>query len=157
MTADIDFMGMAEEVVVERLGFWEARGGYNPKHEGDFKMLRGVIAQVIQDAYELGADNLPVARAAGHTEEVSSILRPAAPPEGWRPASGDEVVILEGDLERITDSSLLERFNSAYDEKYSLNPESGGDKAPVFALNTRITLAWLEADFPSTATRWQFA
>lgn len=69
--------------------------------------------------------------------------------------SGDEVVILNGQLERVSNSGLLERFNSAYDEKYSINPGAGGDNAPVFALNMTVTLAWLETDFPSTATRWQ--
>lgn len=70
--------------------------------------------------------------------------------------SGDDVVILDGDLERVTEAGTLERFNSAYDDKYDLNPESGGDEAPVFALNARVVLAWLETDFPNTATRWKF-
>lgn len=70
--------------------------------------------------------------------------------------SGDEVVVLDGQLERITDTELLERFNNAYEVKYALNPSAGGDAAPVFALNTSVALAWLETDFPSTATRWQF-
>ena len=70
--------------------------------------------------------------------------------------SGDEVVILNGELERVTDVELLEQFNSAYDEKYSLNPGAGGDNAPVFALNPESVLAWFESDFPKTATRWTF-
>ena len=70
--------------------------------------------------------------------------------------SGDEVVVLDGELERVVDASLLRQFNSAYATKYQLNPESGGDNAPVFALNAKVVLAWLEKDFPSTATRWKF-
>ncbi len=70
--------------------------------------------------------------------------------------SGDDVVILNGSLERVTDPATLERFNSAYEVKYDLNPESGGDAAPVFALKTESVLAWLETDFPTTATRWSF-
>ncbi len=71
--------------------------------------------------------------------------------------SGDEVLILNGSLERVTDAGLLEQFNSAYDMKYGLNPESGSDEAPVFALNADAVLAWLETDFPNTATRWKFS
>ncbi len=70
--------------------------------------------------------------------------------------SGDEVVILDGVLERVTDESVLERLNSAYNEKYSINPGAGGDSAPVYALKIDIALAWLETDFPATATRWRF-
>ena len=70
--------------------------------------------------------------------------------------SGDEVVILDGALERISDTATLNRFNDEYDVKYSIRPEAGGDAAPVFALAHRTVLAWLEIDFPSTATRWQF-
>ncbi len=70
--------------------------------------------------------------------------------------SGDDVVIIDGEFERVTDEELLKKFNTAYEVKYDLNPESGGDEAPVFALNARVVLAWLETDFPKTATRWQF-
>ena len=70
--------------------------------------------------------------------------------------SGDEVVIVDGSLERITDEAALKRFNDEYDVKYEIRPEAGTDASPVFALAHRTILAWLEKDFPSTATRWQF-
>ena len=70
--------------------------------------------------------------------------------------SGDDVVILNGALERVTDALVIDRFNTAYEPKYDLNPGSGGDEAPVFALKIESVLVWLESDFPSTATRWVF-
>lgn len=71
--------------------------------------------------------------------------------------SGDEVVILNGMLKRVAEPDTLRRFNEAYDTKYGLNPDSGSDAAPVYALKHETVLAWLEEDFPATATRWQFA
>lgn len=70
--------------------------------------------------------------------------------------SGDEVVILDGSLDVMSDPQTLERFNDEYNTKYSINPGAGGDAAPVFALTHQTVLAWMEVDFPSTATRWRF-
>ena len=71
--------------------------------------------------------------------------------------SGDDVVIMDGTLEVMRDAQTLERFNNEYDTKYSINPGAGGEAAPVFALTHRTVLAWMESDFPSTATRWRFS
>jgi hypothetical protein len=74
--------------------------------------------------------------------------------------SGDDVVILEGRLEQVTAPSLLKQFVDAYDAKYGIRPEVGPEAGPgggpVFALRHRTVLAWIEKDFPSTATRWEF-
>jgi hypothetical protein len=69
---------------------------------------------------------------------------------------GDEVVIIDGALERVTDPLTLLRCNDEYDARYSINPGAGADGASVFALAHRPVLAWMEVDFPSTATRWHF-
>lgn len=71
--------------------------------------------------------------------------------------SGDEVVILEGSVQPATDRSLLSRLAVRYNNKYQMTvyPEDGsGD--PMLALQPTGALAWLETDFPGTATRWQF-
>ena len=79
--------------------------------------------------------------------------------------SGDDVVILEGRVEELTDpdTSLLDRLNDTYAAKY-INPATGegfrlsGETvggAVIYALRPRIVLAWLERDFPRTATRWR--
>ena len=70
--------------------------------------------------------------------------------------SGDDVVILEGRLEWVTDSAVLEKFADDCDSKYGFRPDVGPDSGPVFALCHKTVLAWLEKDFPSTATRWHF-
>jgi general stress protein 26 len=63
--------------------------------------------------------------------------------------SGDEVVILHGEVEiHEVDDSILD----AYEAKYGYRPP--GTK--LFRLRPRRALAWLEADYPKTATRFDF-
>jgi PPOX class probable F420-dependent enzyme len=63
--------------------------------------------------------------------------------------SGDEVVILHGEAEvtEVEDSVL-----DAYEAKYGYRPP--GNR--LFRLRPRRALAWLEADYPKTATRFDF-
>jgi nitroimidazol reductase NimA-like FMN-containing flavoprotein (pyridoxamine 5'-phosphate oxidase superfamily) len=63
--------------------------------------------------------------------------------------SGDEVVILHGDAEVVeVDDSVLD----AYETKYGYRPPG----PRLFGLRPRRALAWLEADYPKTATRFDF-
>jgi hypothetical protein len=64
--------------------------------------------------------------------------------------SGDEVVVLEGDVERI---ELDESLADAYDAKYGVRPGPG---ELWLRLVPRRAYAWLEADYPRTATRFDF-
>jgi pyridoxine/pyridoxamine 5'-phosphate oxidase len=68
--------------------------------------------------------------------------------------SGDEVVILEGVAEPLTDPVLFARYVDAYDAKYAIRPDSadGG----TFFVRPRRVFAWLEHDFLHTPTRWTF-
>jgi hypothetical protein len=68
--------------------------------------------------------------------------------------SGDEVVILEGVAEPLTDPALFARYVDTYDAKYAIRPEStdGG----TFFVCPRRVFAWLEHDFLQTPTRWTF-
>jgi pyridoxine/pyridoxamine 5'-phosphate oxidase len=63
--------------------------------------------------------------------------------------SGDEVVILHGEVERCP---LEDSVADAYEAKYDYRPE-----VPEF-LRLRLSraLAWLESDYPKTATRFDF-
>ncbi|MDX1614792.1 MAG: pyridoxamine 5'-phosphate oxidase family protein [Candidatus Promineifilaceae bacterium] len=71
--------------------------------------------------------------------------------------SGDEVVILEGTAERVLDDDVLTRLDEAYEAKYGVNLLAGGEAPnPIVALRLHKALAWLESDFPNTATRWLF-
>jgi nitroimidazol reductase NimA-like FMN-containing flavoprotein (pyridoxamine 5'-phosphate oxidase superfamily) len=63
--------------------------------------------------------------------------------------SGDEVVILHGEVERVP---LEDAVADAYERKYDHRPQ-----APEFLrLRPRRAMAWREADFPKTATRFDF-
>ncbi len=72
--------------------------------------------------------------------------------------SGDDSVILEGVVEVIDDMELLRRVGKAYALKYPpYDPVGEGMPGAVwYALRPRTALAWLERDFPNTATRWDF-
>lgn len=69
--------------------------------------------------------------------------------------SGDEVVILEGDVAQVTDESLLRRLGEDYSRKYDLAVSFTGGR-PVLAVRPRVAYAWLERDYPGTATRFTF-
>ncbi|MGH3081347.1 MAG: pyridoxamine 5'-phosphate oxidase family protein [Gaiellaceae bacterium] len=63
--------------------------------------------------------------------------------------SGDEVVILQGEAEvKEVDESVLD----AYEAKYGYRPPN----TKLFRLRPTRALAWLEADYPKTATRFDF-
>lgn len=70
--------------------------------------------------------------------------------------SGDEVVVVEGTVKEITDSTALGEFADAYEAKYQFRPDVSGERAGVYAVLPRVVLAWTEKDFPKSATRWDF-
>ena len=63
--------------------------------------------------------------------------------------SGDEVVILQGEAEVV---EVAESVLDTYERKYGYRPPS----TRLFRLKPNRALAWLEADFPKTATRFDF-
>jgi general stress protein 26 len=67
--------------------------------------------------------------------------------------SGDDVVILEGVAEKVSDAALLARLDEAYLAKYKFHLD--GNANPIYSLRPRVAYAWLEHDFPGSATRWQ--
>jgi Pyridoxamine 5'-phosphate oxidase len=68
--------------------------------------------------------------------------------------SGDEVAILDGDVERPLDPALLARFADAYDAKYGIKVDVTRSETPILALRPTTVLSWTEANYPETATRW---
>lgn len=64
--------------------------------------------------------------------------------------SGDEVVILEGEAEEV---ELDDAMADAYEEKYSYRPSGGRLWCRV---RPRVAHAWLETEYPRTATRFSF-
>jgi len=74
--------------------------------------------------------------------------------------SGDDVVIVEGRAKKMVemDTDLYERVAASYAPKYdgfAPNPPSVNE--PLFAVHPQVVFAWLENDFPRTATRWRFS
>jgi hypothetical protein len=66
--------------------------------------------------------------------------------------SGDDVVILEGSVER---ASPDDQIADAYEAKYGWRPPGVGSEG-WFRLRPALAYAWLERDYPNTATRFTF-
>ena len=68
--------------------------------------------------------------------------------------SGDEVVTLEGTAEPI---SLDDRIADAYGAKYDYRPDPADpDAGAWYRVRPASALAWREAEYPRTATRFVF-
>lgn len=71
--------------------------------------------------------------------------------------SGDDVVILEGEVEEVHDQASFRAIDAAYRAKYGMSvSEAGDDGAVWYVIRPRTAHAWLENDFLGTATRWRF-
>jgi len=70
--------------------------------------------------------------------------------------SGDDVVILEGTVTRVTDSAELSRYADAYERKYALRPDIDDPNGPAYRVDARIAHTWQERDYPNSAMRWEF-
>jgi hypothetical protein len=71
--------------------------------------------------------------------------------------SGDEVVILEGNVERFNHTDDIAGLGSAYQEKYGIDVSTlPGEDSAWFAVKTSVAYGWREADFQASATRWEF-
>jgi hypothetical protein len=69
--------------------------------------------------------------------------------------SGDEVVIVEGTADYESDEDLLRRLGEDYSRKYSFEVSFTGGR-PLHVVRPRVAYAWVEQDFPKTATRFTF-
>jgi general stress protein 26 len=68
--------------------------------------------------------------------------------------SGDEVVILEGEVETI---AVTDEIADVFEPKYDWRPDVGGDDSSRwYCLRPKLAQAWLETDYPKTATRFDF-
>lgn len=70
--------------------------------------------------------------------------------------SGDDVVVIEGEVERPRDSDALARFVEEYDRKYGYRMELTSENHGIYLVRPRVANTWAEKDFPRTATRWVF-
>jgi pyridoxine/pyridoxamine 5'-phosphate oxidase len=67
--------------------------------------------------------------------------------------SGDEVVVVEGGAEQI---ALENAVADAYEAKYRYRPDAGSPEGLWYRVRPRVAYAWLERDYPRTATRFAF-
>lgn len=71
--------------------------------------------------------------------------------------SGDETVIFEGTVvEANVSESLLKTITERYIEKYVFDPELEDTGDLLLRLIPKKVMAWLERDYPATATYWRF-
>lgn len=71
--------------------------------------------------------------------------------------SGDDTVVLEGEVERLGDRTGLEGFVDAYEEKYGHRIELGTESFGIYVLRPKVAQTWTEQDYPRTAVRWIFS
>jgi general stress protein 26 len=70
--------------------------------------------------------------------------------------SGDEVVIVEGEVKEVDGRNSLDRLALAYGEKYTLQIKFDDPGSVVYALKPARAFAWRETDYPESATRFNF-
>lgn len=73
--------------------------------------------------------------------------------------SGDDVVVIEGVAEEISDAGLLQRFADAYNPKYDWDFTLEQLRKGVYEVRPRRAFSWLDSrgeGFAGTATRWRF-
>jgi hypothetical protein len=69
--------------------------------------------------------------------------------------SGDEVVVVEGTAAYEGDELVLRRLGEDYGRKYSFEVTFTRGR-PLYVVRPRVAYAWVEQDFPRTATRFTF-
>jgi nitroimidazol reductase NimA-like FMN-containing flavoprotein (pyridoxamine 5'-phosphate oxidase superfamily) len=69
--------------------------------------------------------------------------------------SGDDCVIVEGEA-RDAESPDMEALNASYMKKYGMNLSEAGEGSPLYEVRPARAFAWIESDFPNTATRWRW-
>jgi general stress protein 26 len=71
--------------------------------------------------------------------------------------SGDEVVIVEGKADFTNLKAIPAQVIPAYAEKYAVQLDApDAPQGPMIRIVPSVVLAWREADFPKTATRFVF-
>lgn len=96
-------------------------------------------------------------------ESVKARNLAASPLAAVHLESGDDVVILEGSVDRVTEDLVARPIIAALAEKYETPVDAlafaddlaGDEGGALFALRPRVALAWLEGAFDNTQSRWR--
>jgi general stress protein 26 len=70
--------------------------------------------------------------------------------------SGDDVIIVEGPAEEVTDRTVLGQIDKGYAKKYKMGLSGHPGDTVIYGLKPRVAFAWREQDFNLSATRWAF-
>ncbi len=70
--------------------------------------------------------------------------------------SGDDLVVVEGVVEEVVDSSVLLRYADGYDAKYHLQPDTANADDVTYVVVPRVAFTWQESAFVDSAVRWKF-
>ena len=74
--------------------------------------------------------------------------------------SGDDVVILEGNVAPFLQSEVARSVLQAYADKYGFDPREGeetqDDSGVWYHLVPSVAHTWLEKDFQNSVARWEF-
>jgi nitroimidazol reductase NimA-like FMN-containing flavoprotein (pyridoxamine 5'-phosphate oxidase superfamily) len=70
--------------------------------------------------------------------------------------SGDDTVIFEGTVRKEYDREIITKVAKAYGEKYVSYKPTVDELIGMWTLVPAVAMAWVEHDFPKTATRWDF-
>ncbi len=65
-------------------------------------------------------------------------------------------MIVEGRAELIDDADPFRQAGAAFEAKYGIDVVGDGAEGRFFVLEPGRAFAWLETEFPTTATRFQF-
>jgi hypothetical protein len=73
------------------------------------------------------------------------------------PGNGDQVTIIEGTVEGVTDRAALVEFTETYERKYDWPVDPDAPPGPVYRLAAARVLSWnAEESLVGTMTRWEF-
>ena len=67
--------------------------------------------------------------------------------------SGDEVVIVHGQITRLVDETVIDRVSQVYQRKYDISMKVPGVEPFILELRPSLAFTWLDSDCPNTATR----
>ncbi|MFW6174807.1 MAG: pyridoxamine 5'-phosphate oxidase family protein [Chloroflexota bacterium] len=72
--------------------------------------------------------------------------------------SGDKALIMEGRAEEADPANEdMTSVEDAYEAKYGFRPDMSSTGALTYWFRPYTVMAWLEEDFPNTATRWRLS
>ena len=70
------------------------------------------------------------------------------------PGDADEAVIAEGVASKITNKTILKKFNAVYLKKYDYDLSTMTE--PIYVVRPRVVFGQIEKTYTESATRWTF-